>query len=208
MTRSRDPFAIALDHIRRRALAGAYRPGQPVVIVDEARRLALSTTPVREALAWLCGEGVIERSPSGGFLAPRLDPGAIRDRYAFRLLCLEASLDRLEALMAGGAQAELAAAPPADLAAQMDWWVRSTGNQVLADAFERVGRLLVQFASAERRLFADRDEEASKILALWPSDGIRLRQALLEYHRRRMEAAPLLALEVATQSGAEPGEGG
>ncbi|WP_052516809.1 MULTISPECIES: GntR family transcriptional regulator [Brevundimonas] len=74
--------------MREAAETGGYAPGRPIVIIDEARRLGLSTTPVREALAWLCGEGVIERGPAGGFLARRLDAGAVRDRYGFRLACL------------------------------------------------------------------------------------------------------------------------
>ena len=73
MAKSRDPFFKALDNIRERARAGGYAPGQSIVIVEEARRLDLSTTPVREALAWLCGEGLIERGRAG-FLPPVSTP--------------------------------------------------------------------------------------------------------------------------------------
>ena len=63
MIRKHDPFTLALDSLRARAEEGAFTPGAPVVIIDEARRLNLSTTPVREALGWLCGFGLIERAP-------------------------------------------------------------------------------------------------------------------------------------------------
>src|SRR5690606_3767999 len=87
MARRRDPFMMALESLRARAEQGVYAPGCPVVITDEARRLNLSTTPVREALVWLSGFGLIERSPTGGFLTPRLERAIVRDRFAFRLQC-------------------------------------------------------------------------------------------------------------------------
>ena len=74
-------------------MRGVYAPGGSVVIIEEARRLGLSTTPVREALAWLCGEGLMERAPRAGYLAPRLDAALLRDRFWVRLRCLATSLD-------------------------------------------------------------------------------------------------------------------
>lgn len=58
---------------------GVYAPGAPVVIIEEARRPGLSPMPIREALAWLCGEGLMERAPRAGYLAPRLDAALLRD---------------------------------------------------------------------------------------------------------------------------------
>lgn len=53
--RKHDPFTLALESLRARAEQGSFTPGAPVVIIEEARRLNLSATPVREALGWLCG---------------------------------------------------------------------------------------------------------------------------------------------------------
>ena len=195
MTRRRDPFMLALDQIRERAGAGRYVPGEPVVIVDEARRLGLSTTPVREALAWLCGEGLIERAPQGGFLAPRLDAAVVRDRFAFRLHCVATSLD-LIADQAADLAASLTAASGLTLADRLDILVRSAGNQVLFNAFERVGRQVLSLASAERKLFPDLVEEALGVARLFEeASPPALRAALVAYHQRRMDAAPLLILE-------------
>ncbi|MBD3752747.1 MAG: hypothetical protein IE935_10040 [Micrococcales bacterium] len=47
MPRARDPFSLALANIRDRAMRGVYEPGGAIVIIEEARRLNLSTTPVR-----------------------------------------------------------------------------------------------------------------------------------------------------------------
>ncbi|WP_392354013.1 GntR family transcriptional regulator [Brevundimonas sp. LF-1] len=43
-----------------------------MVVTTLARELGLSPTPVREALARLAGEGVIEHWPGRGYFAPRL----------------------------------------------------------------------------------------------------------------------------------------
>lgn len=199
MTRRRDPFMTALESLRSRAEQGVYVPGRPVVIMDEARRLNLSTTPVREALVWLSGYGLIERSPTGGFLAPRLDRAVIRDRFAWRLQCVVHSV----ACEADG-QAEahgFRGLPDAggELAGRMLRAVKMTGNAALVDAYQRVCSQLVQLRTAEMRLFGDLEEEASRIVRRFdqPRSASRaeLLEALTAYHLRRIEAAPLLMLE-------------
>ena len=207
MTRRRDPFFMALESLRSRTEQGAYVPGSPVVISEEARRLNLSNTPVREALIWLCGYGLLERSPMGGFLAPRLDPAVVRDRYAFRLQCVLISLT--DAGRTQGREQGLNGSGHGDLgvADHMLRAVRSTGNASLVDAYLRVCRQLVQLASAERRLFKDYDEEATGLVTLFGSlTGDGLSAALTAYHRRRIEAAPLLVLEAEAERGAPRSE--
>lgn len=204
MTRRRDPFMMALESLRTRAEQGVYVPGSPVVILEEARRLKLSTTPVREALVWLCGYGLVERSPTGGFLAPRLDPAIVRDRFAFRLQCVVNSLTRegqtrgREQGLNGSGQADR------DLADHMLRAVQSTGNAALGDAFQRVCRQLVQLASAERRLFTDLETEQGSLIRLFETSGADLPRALAAYHQRRIEAAPLLILEAEAERGSSP----
>jgi DNA-binding transcriptional regulator YhcF (GntR family) len=57
--RARDPFGQALTALRR-AVRDGLAPGQHLPIADIAGQLRLSTSPVREALSRLCGEGLIE----------------------------------------------------------------------------------------------------------------------------------------------------
>lgn len=197
MTRSREPFILALERLRDRLRRGDYAPGQPIVVLEEARRLGLSTTPVREALAWLAGEGLVQCGPVNGYLAPGLDAALVRDRYAFRLECLVSALGRL--------------ASPADLEAAAPRWedpvpalrerfhrlVQAGGNAALADAFGRVGMQLSLIEEAEARLFADHLPEAQMLLAKFRNgSSADLRQALDLYHARRIAAAPLLVLGV------------
>lgn len=207
MTRKRDPFLLALDSIRHLSEQGAYAPGTPIVIIEEARRLRLSTTPVREALAWLCGEGLIERAPFGGYLASRIDAALVRDRFAFRLHCLTASLKLAEAVQDRDEPVPSSAAPEMRLAEHLARIVRGAGNQVLAEAFERVGRQLLPLAQAEQRILHDREAEAVAILQLADSGSMpALRQALVAYHQRRMDAAPLLVLDISEERRDPPGK--
>ncbi len=199
MARRRDPFMLARESLRSRAEQGVYVPGSPVVIMDEARRLNLSTTPVREALVWLCGYGLIERSPTGGFLAPRLDRAIIRDRYAFRLQCVVQSLTG--AVDGGSSDQALRGTHDAgpDLPGYMLRAVKRTGNAALVDAYQRVCSQLIQLQAAEERLFGDIVDEAGRIVLQFDQPrvaaDVSLDEALATYHRRRIEAAPLLMLE-------------
>ncbi|WP_309630149.1 hypothetical protein [Brevundimonas sp.] len=205
MTRRRDPFATALESLRSRAEQGLYTPGRPVVILDEARRLNISTTPVREALVWLCGYGLIERAPTGGFLAPRLDTATVKDRFAFRLQCVLNSLSGAGRTQGREQGLNGSDHPDRDLAANLLRAVKSTGSAALVDAYQRVCRQLVQLSSAERRLFRDLDREEDALVSLFADPASDLVEALVAYHQRRIEAAPLLILEAEAERGAMPG---
>lgn len=195
MTRRHDPFILALESLRSRAEEGMFAPGRPVVIIEQARRLRLSTTPVREALAWLCGYGLIERAPTGGYIAPRLDPAIVKERLVFRLHCLSIGLNGASQSH-GRAPALNGQGSDRTLAEHMLRAVKGTGNAALIDAYERVSSQLRQLGSAERRLFRDLDEEAVAIIRLFEAPpGGGLPEALARYHQRRIEAAPLLVLE-------------
>lgn len=204
MAKSRDPFFTALVSIRKAAESGDYAAGEPIVIVEEARRLRLSTTPVREALAWLCGEGLIERGPSGGFLARRLDAAAVRDLYAFRLVCLKAGLD-LSAPLPANERSRSFGRGLSSLQGLFDRLVRQSGNAVLIAAHGQVTRQLRLFQDVEARLFRDLEEEAQALLTLArrDDDGA-FRAALSDYHDRRTCAAVLLALEAGRSGESRP----
>ncbi|MCQ4078953.1 GntR family transcriptional regulator, partial [Klebsiella pneumoniae] len=61
--RSRDPYNDALTALAAFAGSGRFGWGEPLVATALAAELELSQTPVREALARLAGEGLIEHRP-------------------------------------------------------------------------------------------------------------------------------------------------
>lgn len=189
MTRDHDPFTRALTSLRERVCQNAYGAGQPIVIVEEARRLNVSVTPVREALSCLSGEGFVERAASGGYFAPRLDAGIIRDRYRFQLTCLSAALVRV-----APAGIDRGVSPVISVRTLFDQIVSRSGSLALNDAYGRISALLSMFAGAERVLFADIREEAGELYDRHnSSDRHGLAETLERYHARRIgRAADLL----------------
>lgn len=194
MSRIRDPFGQALEALRQSVAAGRHAPGRPIVIADEARALNLSTTPVREALCWLGGEGLVERGGAGGFLALRLDATALGQRYGFRRLCLlEMTVRDPGEPPPGLITAASAAQRLADL---WRWRVRSIGDIALYEAFASVQERLTRFAGAEARLFPDLEIEAERMAGARADEAIGFIDA---YHERRTAAAALLVLNAETE---------
>jgi DNA-binding GntR family transcriptional regulator len=72
----------ALSAIRDAILTGDLAPGTPVKDVELAQRLGLSRTPVREALARLADEGLIESKPHSYTRVTPLDTAVVRDAHA------------------------------------------------------------------------------------------------------------------------------
>ncbi len=144
MARNRDPFSLALQTLRQQAVDGVFAPDRAIVILDAAQSLRLSTTPVREALAWLGGEGMVERSPNGGYTGLRQDAASVRARYRLRLALLKAALADNEQALKGWI-------PPsgAGLADLLSTIVRLGGDEVLWRAYDRVARQLVWLEAAE-----------------------------------------------------------
>lgn len=206
MARSRDPFSLALESLRDRVTQGLYLPGRSVVIIEEARRLGLSTTPVREAFAWLCGEGLIERAPRVGYLAPRLDTSLLRDRLWVRFRCLETSVELTANLAAASAPAPDAVEEAAvrDL---FDRIVRATGNRALIEAFRLVDAQLRMLSETEARVFGDIAEEARELLRIETAGSrLQLLTAIDAYHRRRIDSAAVIVLEVERRKPPKSGE--
>lgn len=88
----RDPYGVALGAVRQFARSGRFFPGAPIVVTDLAAEVGLSATPVREALACLAGEGLIERRRGQGYFYPALKASDIIDLYELQLGYLHAAL--------------------------------------------------------------------------------------------------------------------
>lgn len=82
-----------LTRIRSMVLAGELLPGQKVHQSDLAEQLGVSRIPVREALAKLHAEGVLEHRPNTGFTVARFNGEDLAEIYLMRRL-LETELIR------------------------------------------------------------------------------------------------------------------
>ena len=75
---------LAYEAIRQAIVEGTYRPGQRLVEQRLAEAHGLSRTPVREALKWLDGEGLIQIEPNRGAIVRPLTLEDVRDLYELR----------------------------------------------------------------------------------------------------------------------------
>lgn len=103
--RQRDPFGAALTGLRT-ALEHGLAPGQHLSVADIAASLSLSTSPVREALSRLCGEGLVEDRRGLGYFtraAPLedilglLDLESVHVRLAALTTCVARPVDGSDA---------------------------------------------------------------------------------------------------------------
>ena len=197
MSLRRDPFGLALNHLRRQLATGAIGPGQPIIIQDLAAELTLSPTPIREALARLAGEGVIEVRQGGGYRLWSADAVDLADLYETHLCVLLSSL-RLLVSEPGrrAAPGEVEADTPIDVTeAAFDALTRACGNRMLVAWRRNVAQRLGWARRAEALVFDDLATEARQLVAdlaeaADPSDQAR---RVANFHRRRREGAELIA---------------
>lgn len=208
MPRTRDPFKRALNQLRRRVENGVIRPGAMIMIADEARRLRLSTTPVREALARLLGEGLIVEAPSGGFMRPSLGATSIRDQYELHEIYATAALAIVVSAHSDGTTVRSlpwrnGTGEPGQYPAEsfFDRLVRRADNKALEKAQANLSLQLRAVRSIEKLVLDNLVEEAEQLHQL-ASDNrwAELRQGISTYHLRRREAAGMLALAIRSMS--------
>jgi GntR family transcriptional regulator of vanillate catabolism len=82
--------------LRELLLRGEFRPGERLSELPLVARLGVSRTPIRMALERLAHEGLLEASPSGGFLVRKFDLADIWDAIEMRGV-LEGTAARLAA---------------------------------------------------------------------------------------------------------------
>jgi DNA-binding FadR family transcriptional regulator len=181
------------DELKRRVLNSIYRPGdrlEPATLADE---LGSSTTPVRDALHLLIGEGLLGTRTGGGFFVPQIDEPALQDLYDWAAQIL------LLALRDASAGSEAATAIGVDAK-------DGDAASLTGALFERIGARsgnaehLRELRSANDRLHAARlaeqsvlegwRDELDEIETAFNADDLpRMRRAILAYHRRRHRAA-------------------
>ncbi|MBA4807694.1 MAG: GntR family transcriptional regulator [Brevundimonas sp.] len=133
--RSRDPYHDALTALAAFAGSGRFGWGEPLVATALAAELDLSQTPVREALARLAGEGLIEHRPGRGYYAP--SPGAddIADLYELHRRLAHWAIDLLET---SGPAGPLPGAGEGGVERFFTELARAPGRAVLAQAHWRL----------------------------------------------------------------------
>lgn len=191
-----EPFRLALQVLRDRLRDGRFAPGGRIRAVALAEELRLSPTPVREALARLAGEGLVEDRRGDGYFAWFPSALEVADLYRLSLAHLELALDPRRA--ARGAPGDLAPRPEGDPVAAVErlfaGWVREAGGRSLAASYRSIAVKLGPVRRKEPLLFADLGEEAARLASVERgTDSAGRRRGLLAFHARRVAAAEQLA---------------
>lgn len=196
MSRARDPYNDALTALAAFAGAGRFGWGEPLVATALAGELHLSPTPVREALARLAGEGLIEHRPGRGYYAPSPTVDDVVDLYEMHRLLIHWAIDRLERVTVQ----RPVTVPSADDESVFGGLVRASGGPVLVRAQWRITLQLRPIRVIEDQIAPVdpdwRETAASHVLA---GDYAALRQEVDRYHAARAMSSSAVT-EVMRQS--------
>lgn len=192
MSRDRDPFERALEAIRLKLREGEGLQGRALAINLLAKALGVSQTPVREALAWLAGEGLIVRTRTG-YVGRSHDATSLAELYRLNLAHVLAALS---AYARGGAARGVGPVRRAswplidgeDPNQVFDVIVALAGDRTLLAALRRTREPLSVFIAAEALVIGDTEAVMAELAQAYPDPG-RLRALARAFYRRRIQGA-------------------
>lgn len=194
-TEPRDPYNAALGAVRHFAQAGRFTPGEAIVVTELAAEVGLSATPVREALACLAGEGLIERRRGRGYFYPALGVADVIDLFELQLAYLHAALT----LQSRGLAPLRKAAdidPVAGAQVLFDAIIAQSANSALILAHQRLtDRLAGVLRLEHRNNDADRPKVRAMIEAIADGRIADLLSLLQRHHEDRCARARRLLID-------------
>ena len=166
------------------------------MVTELAAEVGLSATPVREALACLAGQGLIERRRGRGYFYPALGPSEIIDLFELQLAYLNAALTLYPRGLTPLRKAAVAVDPLAGVQTLFDAVITQSSNAALILAHRRVVDRLKAVLTVERRLDASDGATVRTMVSKIVEGRIPDLLGLLEaYHERRCARVPALVAE-------------
>lgn len=189
--RERDPFQVALECLLAAVGSGRCGWGEPLVVTALAAQLGLSPTPVREALARLSGEGLIEHRPGRGYWTPRPTAQDIAGLYRLHQNVCAWSLREKFATVLSGDGGEAGANAHEALFVRL---VDQAGDRTMSRLIRRTSRQLRPLRRLEAML---PESDVGGLSGLGDiaaaGDAATLRSAIDRYHVDRVGLADTLA---------------
>jgi DNA-binding GntR family transcriptional regulator len=193
------------ENLKQRIIQGELRPGLPINEADFARDLAVSKTPVREALRQLERDGFVESVPGRGSAVAHIKPQDIREVLEIREI-LEVEAAKRAAWQRGNDELrkereesrKLLEEEKSSEESVHEWgsWedvhlsiVKAVGNQTLVDMYlgllDRIQRIRSYYGQrfTRRRLHEILGEHTAMLDAIVEGDAERAEQAVKSHLR-------------------------
>ncbi|MFC3077828.1 GntR family transcriptional regulator [Phenylobacterium terrae] len=196
----REPFQLALAELRRRLAAGTYPPGTRLAAADLAGELGLSATPIREALARLAGEGLLDERRGEGAFLPLYAGQDVADLYRLSQAHLQAALQGAHVDRPANGLGAAILERPADAASAVvaadrlfAGWVAEQAGRRLALSFGRLQLQLAPVRRLEPLCLPDLTAEWARLAAADRGGARERLAAVRQFHARRVRMAGRLA---------------
>ncbi|HEY2707199.1 MAG TPA: GntR family transcriptional regulator [Caulobacteraceae bacterium] len=203
MSLNRDQFIVVLGELRGRVRDGAWVEGEPLTVGDLANDCGVSQTPVREALARLAGEGLVEDRRGRGYYARRIDGAELADLYRAQKIFGRVAL--ANGLSRPGSRDQPYVCSPADfLTSPVGAWeglyeglLRRTNSVLLTQQQRRLADLLAPARRVEPLVLGETDADFGPLVAaLASSDWAEVEAALEPLAQRRRAAVDDLVISM------------
>lgn len=208
VSKARDAIGLVLATVRARLASGEIEAGRVLSSGELANELRVSTTPVREALMRLTGEGRLVLTRGSGFMRPKISAPLLRDLYRLHEAQLAWALQLSMTSGYGAGQALTWEAEPA-LEPLFAGVIARADNLALAASHAAVAAQLEPARRHEPVILTNVQQERDALSAAAAAgDWTLWTQLSAAYHARRWAAAAQLSqsLEGANDKGASMGK--
>jgi len=204
---NRDQFVVVLATLRRRFREGEWVEGEPLTVADIAADCGVSATPVREALARLAGEGLVEDRRGRGYHAPRIDTAELTDLYRAQHILAQVALAAARRFPTGrGPQpgptsADFVQHPASAWERLFELLIRQANNNFLVQEQRRLADRLAPVRRVEPSVLAEGAADFEPLaFAAAGADWNGLVETLRPFLRRRKAAVESLVVGMRLQS--------
>lgn len=177
--------------LKRQLMEGRRPLGAPLEPKILGEELAASSTPVRDALHRLVGEGLVEAPRHNGFHVPRITEAGLRDLYAWNGQVMGLAARSIRSPMPSfdpASQSQRGNIGDAVAALFLDIG-RLGGNSEQERAIGHLNDRLASCRQAESSVLAETAAELAGLQVIaGAGDRTALTAALVRYHRRRLGA--------------------
>lgn len=176
--------------------------GEHVAVTHCAEACNLSPTPVREAMARLAGEGLLEERRGMGYFVPRLGPVELSELYTIAQSTAVMAVSEPVVLPAN-LGTEGAENTPLDSGTMLLTLAGQTANSLVCLLAANLDARLAPVQAAEGQIFDQARESAEFIALLGKGDRRQLQRFASNFYSRRRKAA----LEIARRHNPSPHRG-